>query len=59
MSADVSGQPGRSLRVSKSSFAPTIIVPYHVTRRGLEVDPTRQARFACASEGTKGLYTEF
>ena len=54
ISADEPGEPGRSLRVSKSSFAPSIIVPYHVTVKGLEVDPTRQARFACASEGLHG-----
>jgi RAD51-like protein 1 len=62
LSADVQGQPGRSLWVSKSSFAPSIAVPYYVTRKGIEVDDSRSSRFVSASEGSvqrgTGLYTE-
>ena len=58
LSADVPGEPGRSLCVSKSSFAPSVKVPYHVTRKGLEVDPTRQATFVSVIEGQNGLFSE-
>jgi len=58
MSADVAGEPGRSLCVSKSSFAPSVRVPYMVTRKGLEPDPSRQATFVRVIEGENGLLTD-
>ena len=59
LSADVAGEPGRSLCVSKSSFAPSVRVPYTVTRKGLEADASRQATFVSVIEGRNGLYTDF
>ena len=58
LSADVAGEPGRSLCVSKSSFAPSVRVPYMVTCKGLEPDPSRQATFVRVIEGQNGLHTD-